>query len=106
MFRMLGNIFQNLLHAPATRRYPTAPRQLMTGSRGRLEIDPAVCIYCGLCAGRCPAGAITVTRKPNPKSWTLDPYRCIVCGYCVEACPKKCLTMNPRHGIAECTRQP
>ena len=96
MFNFVGNVFRNLTSKPATRPYPDQKRAPIAGNRGHLVIDPAVCSYCGLCAKRCPAGALAVTRKPN--TWTLDPYRCIICGYCVEVCPKHCLKLNPEHG--------
>jgi ech hydrogenase subunit F len=96
MFTMLKNILQNLTSRPATRLYPFTKREPFSGTRNRLEIDPAVCIYCGICSKRCPAHAITVTKDPA-KVWTLDPYRCILCGYCVEVCPKKCLSMSGKH---------
>lgn len=89
----LNAIFRNLFAKPATRLYPFVKREAPAGTRGRLEIDPDTCIYCGICSKRCPADAIAVTKTPA-KTWTLDNYRCIVCGYCVEVCPKKCLAMN------------
>ncbi len=98
MFNFVGNVFRNLTRKPATRPYPYQKRAPIAGNRGHLVIDPAVCIYCGLCSKRCPAQALAVTRKPNPNSWTLDPYRCILCGYCVEVCPKHCLSLKPEHG--------
>lgn len=53
--------------------------------------DPSKCVYCTLCAKKCPAGAITVDRAA--KTWTLDEERCIGCGTCHEVCPKKCIIM-------------
>ena len=100
MFSLIGNVFKNLRSKYATRLYPYEVRESFTGSRGKLEIDADVCIYCGICAKRCPANAIEVTRKPD-KTWTLDSYRCIVCSYCVDACPKKCLYMNAKHRSQE-----
>ena len=96
MFTLVKNIVQNLLRRPATRPYPAQRRASFAGTRGLLCIDPAVCIYCGVCAKRCPAQAIAVSR--DPKRWTIDPYRCILCSYCVEVCPKHCLFMQARHG--------
>lgn len=97
MKTILDHVLRDLLKKPATRRYPAEKRSPPPGARGRLAIDLPACIYCGLCAKKCPAQALEVTRQPNPKSWTLDPYRCILCGYCVEICPPKCLRLEPEH---------
>lgn len=41
------------------------------------------CVSCGLCASRCPVGAIPA-GQPNET----DPNRCITCMRCVSLCPK------------------
>ena len=53
--------------------------------------DPAKCVYCTLCAKKCPAGALTVDRKE--KIWKLDEDKCIACGTCHDVCPKKAIVM-------------
>ena len=53
--------------------------------------DPAKCVYCTLCAKKCPAGALTVDRKE--KIWKLDEDKCIGCGTCHDVCPKKAIVM-------------
>jgi ech hydrogenase subunit F len=95
MFTFVRTLLRNLTHKPATRTYPFTKREPFANFRGHLTIDPKTCIYCGICAKRCPANAIVVGKAP--KAWTLDPYKCILCSYCVEACPKKCMTMHPEH---------
>ena len=54
--------------------------------------DASKCVYCTLCAKKCPQEAITVDRAA--RSWTLDEENCIGCGLCAASCPKKCLTMS------------
>lgn len=93
MFDMIGNIFKNLGRGPATRRYPYEKRETFTASRGSVQgIDPDKCVFCGICAKKCPADAITVDR--SSKTWEIDPFKCVICGVCSEVCPKKCLSMN------------
>lgn len=98
MFTMVRSIVRNLSHPPATRLYPMVKRPPLMITRCQPNIDPAACAYCTVCAKRCPSGALTVTRKPQP-SWTLDPFKCISCGYCAESCPKKCLTVDQQHVV-------
>ena len=77
---------------PATSQYPFTPRKPLAGSRGRLVFTKDNCVYCNVCAKKCPTGAITVQRAQ--KRWTLDRLRCINCGCCVEACPKDAIRMD------------
>lgn len=83
---------RNLFSKPATRPYPLQPREYAERTRGHIENDINSCIFCTLCAKRCPTGTITVDR--NARTWAINPYGCIQCGYCVEGCPKKCLSMK------------
>src|SRR5512140_1864152 len=90
------------LTKPPTSRYPFEPRQLIPGSRGRLVFTKDNCVYCTVCAKKCPTGALAVNRAK--KHWTLDRLRCITCGYCVEACPKKSLALETAHPAAAVTK--
>ena len=58
---------------------------------GKPVSDPTQCVYCGICAKKCPMQAITVDRAS--KTWTLNEDSCIACGTCAAACPKKCIIM-------------
>lgn len=89
-----------MVRQPVTVCYPqeklTAPERL----RGHIVNDMDVCICCGMCARRCPAGALAVDRKGG--TWSIDPYACVVCGECIESCPKHCLSMDTaRTPVAE-----
>ncbi len=70
--------------APAAGAAPVKPRD-----DGKPVNDPSKCVYCTLCAKKCPAGALEVDRAA--KTWTLDEDKCVGCGTCAEACPKKCI---------------
>ena len=58
---------------------------------GKPVNDPNVCVYCTLCAKKCPAGALTVDRAA--KTWTLDEEKCVGCGTCEASCPKHCIVI-------------
>ena len=54
--------------------------------------DEEKCVYCTLCAKKCPAGALEVDR--TEKMWKVDKSKCAHCGLCAENCPKKCIEMK------------
>ena len=58
-------------------------------NNGKLTCSDS-CVYCTLCAKKCPVEAITVDREN--KTWAVDEEKCIKCGVCVEKCPKKSLS--------------
>ena len=58
---------------------------------GKPANDPDLCVYCTLCAKKCPGGALTVDRAA--KTWTLDEDKCIACGACADNCPKGCIVI-------------
>ena len=45
-------------------------------------VDPDLCVGCGICAGRCQVGAISM----RDSTATIDLDRCIGCGVCVTGC--------------------
>ena len=56
---------------------------------GKPVSDPSRCVYCTICARKCPVQALTVDRAA--KTWVLDEEKCIACGTCAQACPKNCI---------------
>jgi formate hydrogenlyase subunit 6/NADH:ubiquinone oxidoreductase subunit I len=60
-------------------------------SEGNLKCDET-CVFCGICAKKCPQEAITVDRAE--KKWAVDDEKCTRCGLCVEGCPKNSLVIE------------
>lgn len=58
---------------------------------GKPVCDTSKCVYCTLCAKKCPVGAIEVDRAA--KTWTLDDEKCVACGTCADACRKGAIVM-------------
>ncbi|MFO1499733.1 MAG: 4Fe-4S binding protein [Verrucomicrobiota bacterium] len=101
-FQMSKLALKWALTKPPTSRYPFEPRRMINGSRGQLVFTKDNCVYCTVCAKKCPTGALTVLRAH--KKWIIDRLRCISCGYCVEACPKKSLELTAAHSTPTVTR--
>ena len=68
---------------------PAASCTIAPRSDGKPVNDTSKCVFCTLCARKCPAGALEVNRAE--KTWVLDEDKCVACGACAEACPKKCI---------------
>ncbi len=99
MLDFIRPIFRNLFKKPVTRLYPVTPRETFDNARGHIEGINENCVFCGICAKKCPADAIVVDRKA--KTWTIDPFKCVICNVCVETCPKNCITMSESHKTPE-----
>jgi formate hydrogenlyase subunit 6/NADH:ubiquinone oxidoreductase subunit I len=97
-FNVIGKtVMKSLFGKPATAMYPVIKNDFYPRTRGSLEMDPADCIFCNLCAKRCPAGAIEVSRAE--RVWTLNRMRCLVCNFCVDVCPKNCLSTERQYTL-------
>ena len=72
--------------ADAQQAKPFEPR-----GDGKPACDSSKCIYCTLCAKKCPQGAIEVDRAA--KTWKLDEDQCVGCGVCESVCPKKAIVI-------------
>lgn len=99
MFKMVENIFRNLVSKPATRLYPFEKREPFKDSRGQIAgCDMDKCIFCSMCQRKCPSDAIIVNKAE--KSWEIDQFKCVICNACVEVCPKKCIISSAEHKTA------
>ena len=74
--------------ADAAESTPVAPAPR---DDGKPVQDPSKCVYCTICAKKCPAGALAVDRKE--KTWTLEEDSCVACGTCASVCPKQAIVI-------------
>jgi len=96
MFFTMGKYtLSNLFKKPATLMYPFKPQKFFANTRGKITIDIDTCIFCGICAKKCPSDAITVDKAG--RTWEIDNLKCIYCISCVEACPKKSLSSENKY---------
>ena len=77
--------------APKAEEKPAAAPAVKLREDGKPVQDPDKCVYCTICAKKCPAGALTVDRAN--KTWELDEDLCVACGTCAGVCPKKAIYM-------------
>ncbi len=67
-------------------------KETAAAAGGKPVLDEEKCVFCTLCAKKCPQEAIHVERKE--KVWKLDEEKCVECGICAGACPKKAIELK------------
>lgn len=75
--------------APAAKTEAPAAPAVAARDDGKPVQDPTKCVYCTICAKKCPQGALEVDRAN--KVWKCNYDDCVACGNCAGVCPKKAI---------------
>jgi len=85
-FYLLPELWRTLVKDRITVAYPLGPLELPAYFRGRVTVDPDLCIGCGLCVRDCPASALQLERDGTKFRLVHYRDRCAYCGQCEESC--------------------
>ena len=87
----MGSIFNillnNVVSGPCTDPFPFGETYSPKTIRGRVRIDPDLCMGCGMCRHSCVAGAINI-QKHKGKGWTITVWQdsCCLCASLTAPC--------------------
>lgn len=99
LLHSLAVTLKNFFRKNVTYQYPEERPELPERFRGRLWLDPNICIGCTMCEQACPNGALRMvpwgqienTAKPQSRDYNLFPQvdiaMCTYCGWCENVCP-------------------
>ncbi len=60
-------------------------------------VDIDKCISCGVCARKCPSGAIFLPfAQAVPQAYMIDMSKCKNCGACVKVCPREAVNLDAK----------
>ena len=96
MAGFLKILFRNLLQGPSTDPFPLGETFTPERLRGRVKIDPNLCMGCGVCRHVCAAGAINIRQKPDNSGYTITVWQnsCCLCASCRQYCPTGAMSIT------------
>ena len=96
MAGFLKILFRNLLQGPSTDPFPLGETFTPERLRGRVKIDPNLCMGCGVCRHVCAAGAINIRQKPDNSGYTITVCQdsCCLCASCRQYCPTGAMSIT------------
>lgn len=96
MAGFLKVLFRNLLEGPSTDPFPFGETFTPLRVRGRVKVNPKLCVGCGVCKRVCAAGAIDIARKADKSGFTITVWRnsCCLCASCRHYCPTGAMSIT------------
>lgn len=96
MFDFIKVLFKNIAKGPATQPFPAGEAYTPPRFRGRVNMDPSLCVGCAICHHVCAGGAIQVHDREEKSGYdfTLWHNSCALCGMCSHYCPTGAISMT------------
>ena len=96
MTGFLKVLFNNVLKGPSTDPFPMGKTFTPERFRGKVKIDPNLCMGCGICKHVCAAGAISIKQRADQSGCDIVVWHnsCCLCANCQIYCPVKALTLS------------
>ena len=94
MFKFLKILANNVLQGPST--LPLGDTPAPARFRGRVVVDPAKCVGCGICRHVCAGRAIRIEPDEHKLGYTFTVWHntCALCAMCRHYCPTKAITLS------------
>ncbi|MCL1889829.1 MAG: 4Fe-4S binding protein [Desulfovibrionaceae bacterium] len=96
MPRFLKILARNLLKGPSTEAFPFKEAFTPPRYRGKVVMNPNLCVGCGICTHVCPGGAIMMKESEDQNGYDFMVWHntCAFCGSCRHYCPVKAISLS------------
>ena len=96
MIKFLKVLVDNVVKGPSTDPFPLGETFTPERFRGKVTIDPELCMGCGMCRHVCAAGAINITVRSDSSGYDISVWHnsCCLCASCRQFCPTKAITLS------------
>ena len=92
---LLPKLWATLFEPPVTVEFPFKPLKLPPGFRGKVTMQPELCLGCGLCVRDCPTLALEIERS-DKRNFRIryKPAQCAYCGQCELSCHRGAIRLT------------
>jgi formate hydrogenlyase subunit 6/NADH:ubiquinone oxidoreductase subunit I len=96
MSAFLKTLFNNVLAGPSTDPFPFGETFTPARFRGKVKVDPKLCMGCGICKHVCTAGAVNIKQRADQSGYDITVWHnsCCLCANCRTYCPVKAITLS------------
>ncbi len=96
MFKFLKVLVRNIFQGPATEAFPLQPAPTPDRFRGRVQLNPELCVGCGICKHVCSGDAIRIEQDQEKSGYHFTVWHntCCLCGSCRYYCPTQAISLT------------